>query len=156
MAEITPGMRVEMGKALEDARKKGKILVEFCEEKGWDPPLAARSLIDAAGTIAELMALSAELRMEGVDSPLSLGVIPDLGDSSRYAVYLMQSGLTLPDRDYYLEDDADLEEVYNTDPIPIDDGFVSELGPLIARLSDCRFSTVKLVFGSDEHADLTR
>lgn len=52
MDGITPErMRVEMGKALEDAKKKGKILADFCKEKGWDPTLAARAMIDAAGTI---------------------------------------------------------------------------------------------------------
>ena len=52
MDEITQErMRVEIGKALEDARKKGKILADFCEEKGWDPPMSARAMIDAAGTI---------------------------------------------------------------------------------------------------------
>ena len=52
MDGITPErMRIEMGKAIEDARRKGKILAAFCEEKGWDPPLSARAMIDAAGTI---------------------------------------------------------------------------------------------------------
>lgn len=51
MDGITPKMRLEMGKALDDARRKGKILAEFCEEKGWDPPMAASAMIDAAGTI---------------------------------------------------------------------------------------------------------
>ncbi len=34
---------------------------------------------------------------------MSLQVFPDLGDSTRYMVYFSQSGLTLPDRDYYFE-----------------------------------------------------
>ncbi len=52
MGGITPEkMRVEMGKALEDAEKKGKLLADFCKEKGWDPTVAAWAMIDAAGTI---------------------------------------------------------------------------------------------------------
>jgi putative endopeptidase len=39
-------------------------------------------------------------------SVLGLNVSPDRKNSSQYAVYLAQGGLTLPDRDYYLKDDA--------------------------------------------------
>jgi putative endopeptidase len=34
------------------------------------------------------------------------GLIPDLKQSDKYGIYFEQSGLTLPDRDYYLTDDA--------------------------------------------------
>ncbi len=57
----------------------------------------------SAPSAAALLRLSAENRASGIDSPLSLQVFPDLGDSTRYVVYLSQSGLTLPDRDYYFE-----------------------------------------------------
>lgn len=44
-------------------------------------------------------------------APLSLHVSPDPGDSTRYIVHLNQSGLGLPDRDYYLRDDERFVEL---------------------------------------------
>ena len=48
----------------------------------------------------------AELAREGVAGPLAFNVSQDARDATRYTVYLSQSGLGLPDRDYYL-DEAD-------------------------------------------------
>jgi len=33
----------------------------------------------------------------------------DMKDSERYLIYLCQAGLGMPDRDYYLKDDAGIE-----------------------------------------------
>ncbi len=67
--------------------------------------------IFAAGTVEELVQLNASQSMEGVGSPLAVTVFPALGDSTRYMVYLFQSGLTLPDRDYYVKDGKKFEAV---------------------------------------------
>ncbi|HAD10071.1 MAG TPA: peptidase M13, partial [Porticoccaceae bacterium] len=40
----------------------------------------------------------------GVDSPLNFWINQDDKDSTRYTVFLTQSGLGLPDRDYYFDD----------------------------------------------------
>jgi putative endopeptidase len=48
--------------------------------------------------------LFAAMRRMGVGTPLAFGVGQDQGNSSRYAVTVTQSGLGLPDRDYYLVD----------------------------------------------------
>jgi putative endopeptidase len=79
------------------------------EELGVAPVSAELKRILDAGSVAEIMTLAAEDRVKGVDSPLTLAVFPDLGNSSRYAVYLFQSGLTLPDRDFYLKDGEKFE-----------------------------------------------
>lgn len=42
----------------------------------------------------------------GGGAPLAAFVNQDAGDATRYVLYLNQSGLTLPDRDYYLEDSS--------------------------------------------------
>jgi predicted metalloendopeptidase len=76
---------------------------EALERLGPRPVEAELKRILAAESASALLRLSAEQRVDGIDSPLSLQVFPDLGDSTRYAVYLSQSGLTLPDRDYYLD-----------------------------------------------------
>jgi putative endopeptidase len=64
-----------------------------------------------APSVADLVRISAEERVVGVDAPLTLAVFPDLGDSTRYTVYLFQSGLTLPDRDYYTESGEKFEAI---------------------------------------------
>jgi len=51
-------------------------------------------------------ALIAQLSQIGVSLPVNSGVGQDARDSSTYAVYVSQGGLSLPDRDYYLKDDA--------------------------------------------------
>ncbi|HEY7820266.1 MAG TPA: M13 family metallopeptidase [Vicinamibacteria bacterium] len=73
------------------------------EELGSRPVQEALKEILAAPSAKALFDLGARSRIDGVDSPLSLQVFPDLGDSTRYMVYFSQSGLTLPDRDYYFE-----------------------------------------------------
>jgi putative endopeptidase len=40
-----------------------------------------------------------------------LWVAPDFNDSEHYAAYLLQGGLALPDRDYYLSDSAAMKEI---------------------------------------------
>ncbi len=74
------------------------------EELGAAPVTADLKRILDAPSVDELVRLTAELRVKGIDSPLTVAIFPDLGNSTRYAVYLFQSGLTLPDRDFYLKD----------------------------------------------------
>jgi predicted metalloendopeptidase len=59
---------------------------------------AARSYDD----VARLMGRP-ELAVGG---PISITAWPDAGNPDRYALNVVQSGLTLPNRDYYLSDDA--------------------------------------------------
>jgi predicted metalloendopeptidase len=81
------------------------------EKLGVRPVQADLDRILAAESAAALMNLSAENRVHGVASPLSLLVFPDLGDSTRYVVYFFQAGLTLPDRDYYVEQGEKYEKL---------------------------------------------
>lgn len=73
-----------------------------------EPLLEKVRSIDSAERASEV---AAELTRAGVDQPLAFYIAPDARDSDSYAVYLTQSGLTLPDRDYYLLDDANYPEV---------------------------------------------
>lgn len=47
----------------------------------------------------------AQLGVYGVNSPIGIGIFSDMKDPDTIAVYVVQAGLTLPDRDYYLVDD---------------------------------------------------
>ena len=57
---------------------------------------------------ASYPALLAEATRNGVGRPFAAAVVQDAKDPNVYSVFLGQSGLGLPDRDYYISDDAKL------------------------------------------------
>lgn len=71
------------------------------ESLGAKPVLDELALIRAARTRAELAALMGRSHGALGGSLYALGVDVDIGHPDRYAVYVGQSGLTLPERDYY-------------------------------------------------------
>jgi len=72
-------------------------------------PLFAR--IDSAKDAASLAAVLADLHRMGALAAFSFSVEQDDKESSRYSMMLAQGGLGLPDRDYYLKDDAKSKEI---------------------------------------------
>jgi putative endopeptidase len=66
--------------------------------------------IAAIRSQSDLAKAFGEATMHGIDVPVGAGVQQDLKDNTVYAVYLGQGGLGLPDRDYYLKDDAKFAE----------------------------------------------
>jgi putative endopeptidase len=60
---------------------------------------------------AALPALFAHLADLGVRTPWDFYVAPDARDATRYVGHLSQGGLGLPDRDYYLKDDAHFQTI---------------------------------------------
>jgi predicted metalloendopeptidase len=99
-----------------DARKLADLYASFMDEARLDT-LGARPLkedfaiIEAMTGKSDVARLIARLNRRGAGAPLDFGVDPDPKDSTRYAVTLTQSGLGLPDRDYYLKDDAKFTDV---------------------------------------------
>ncbi|MDC8757700.1 M13 family metallopeptidase [Janthinobacterium fluminis] len=101
-------------KAGSEAQKIGDLYASYMDEKRLDAlgvkPLAAelsriRGLRDKKG----IPALIAHLSQVGVGTPYATYIGQDARESTRYAAYVSQSGLGMPDRDYYL--DAKLAEV---------------------------------------------
>ena len=67
-------------------------------------PIARESeRIRAISSTRDLVSALAELHREGIPGLFRTAVAPDEKNSSIYALYLMQGGLSLPDRDYYLK-----------------------------------------------------
>ncbi len=66
--------------------------------------------IDAAQDHGDIIRLFASLGRQGVTAPFGFYANADAKSSNEMALYLYQSGLTLPDRDYYLKD----EEKFST------------------------------------------
>lgn len=67
-----------------------------------EPLLQAIASVDSATSLAKAIGL---LRRAGVGAPIVPYVSVDAKSSDSYTVYLTQSGLSLPDRDYYLDDE---------------------------------------------------
>ena len=89
---------------------KAYLDTKAIEASGLAPASADLALIAAARsheTVAELMG-HPEL---GVGGPLSMTAWPDAANPDRYAINIVQSGLSLPDRAYYLNSDTRSVEV---------------------------------------------
>jgi putative endopeptidase len=63
--------------------------------------------IEKIGDVKSLVTTIAHLEKIGGGGPFGLMVDQDMKDSEKYIIYLCQSGLGMPDRDYYLKDDAE-------------------------------------------------
>ena len=93
-----------------EARKVGDLYRSFMDEGRLEAlqlkPLADEfAAIDQVKDKSELPALFARLKQIGVTIPIDLDIFEDKRNSTAYVAYLSQSGLGLPDRDYYLNDD---------------------------------------------------
>ena len=82
------------------------------EKHGLKPLHSTLAKIDGMTDKSEIPAMLAHFAALGINVPVLPGIDQDARDSTRYAVYLSQGGLGLPDRDYYLkEDDAKLKGI---------------------------------------------
>ena len=92
-----------------EAQKIGDLYNSFMdeakvEELGLAPLNAEFEAIDKIADKKELPALMIHLNTLGASTPIVPGVHQDNRDSTKYVVDLFQSGLGLPDRDYFLGD----------------------------------------------------
>ncbi len=60
--------------------------------------------IDAASTVQDIQTLFGKLAPLGINTPLSFYISADSKNSIANVVYASQSGLNLPDRDFYIQD----------------------------------------------------
>jgi putative endopeptidase len=80
------------------------------ERAGIEPAKQGLSQIAAARTHADIATLFGRPDL-GLNCPVNIGVTIDEKNPDRYIVGVSQAGLGLPDRDYYLKDDAKLVEL---------------------------------------------
>jgi predicted metalloendopeptidase len=111
-AGAAPGPDTEAAAA--EIRKLADLYASFMDEArlealGLAPLKADFAGIDALTDKRDIAALIARFNRIGAGAPYDIGIAPDPKDSTRYAVSIAQSGLGLPDRDYYLKDDAKLK-----------------------------------------------
>ena len=99
-----------------EAQKIGDLFESFMDESrrealGLKPLQSDLATIDALSDKAGLPALIGTFHQTRVTAPFAMRVAQDAKDATKYAVILTQSGLGLPDRDYYLnETDAKFKD----------------------------------------------
>lgn len=69
--------------------------------------------IEQLKNVPEMLQFLAAFEPYGGIAPWGMGVDQDMRNSERYIVYIGQSGLSLPDRDYYLKKDPESTRVRN-------------------------------------------
>jgi putative endopeptidase len=76
------------------------------EKRGIEPLASSMNAIAAIKTRQELIAQVGVMHRNGVAALFYFGQMPDMHDSRQTIANLDQGGISLPDRDYYLKDDA--------------------------------------------------
>ena len=101
--------------ALDDGKKRGieKMVGDFyisimdqmkLEEKKFDPIKPIMEKINKVRDKNEMVEVSQYLHSNGIGNFFSVFSMPDEKNSSVYAFYIYQGGLSLPNRDYYIQD----------------------------------------------------
>ena len=93
-----------------DEQKVGDLYRSFMDmatrdAKGIEPLQPELDRIDAISNKDELVAYFGAAGRRGLSTPIGLGQNADFKDPVHYMIYTAQSGLGLPDREYYLKDD---------------------------------------------------
>jgi putative endopeptidase len=89
-----------------EKKKVGDLFASYMDEQraeqlGIEPIAGKLATIDQIATKTDLVRVIAELGSSGVGGVFGHYIGPDAKKSDRYIVHLSQSGLGLPDRDYY-------------------------------------------------------
>lgn len=98
-----------------DAQKVGDFFksytnIELRNELGTKPAKALLAEVDAVTDASSLSKMAASLFRRSIAGPFACYVSVDARKSDQYTVYLTQTGITLPDRDYYLKDSAEFKK----------------------------------------------
>ncbi|MDB5749187.1 MAG: peptidase [Massilia sp.] len=114
-AAATKGARA-VAKAGSQAQKMGDYYTSYIDEArrnalGLAPLKKELARIAAVKDKQGIAALAAHFSRIGAGAPLDMYVGQDNRDSTRLVVGISQSGLGLPNRDYYLQDDARLKDI---------------------------------------------
>ncbi len=97
-------------KAGSEDQQIGDLYASFMDTKrlnalGTAPIAAALNRVDKLAGATDLVRYFGESTTTGLSSPIGLTIDQDARNAAAYLPYVSQSGLTLPDRDYYLKPD---------------------------------------------------
>jgi predicted metalloendopeptidase len=104
------GEAVAAGKATPDQRKIAALYQSFMDEGrletlGVKPVLPQMHAIDAMKSKRDIPIVIAQFHEAGITAPYAVSFNQDARHPTHYIPIVLQSGLGLPDRDYYLKDD---------------------------------------------------
>jgi len=99
-----------------DEQRVGGLYLAYLDkatrnERGVAPLMPEFAAIDAIEDTAQLTRYFAAAGRRGYESPIGLFQMPDPKNPAVYTMALYQSGLGLPDRDYYLKDDEAAQKI---------------------------------------------
>jgi predicted metalloendopeptidase len=102
-------------KAGSDTQKMGDFYTSYVDQErrnalGLAPLKADLARVAALKDKKDLAKLAARFERIGAGAPVSMGVRQDARESTRYVVGISQSGLGMPNRDFYLQDEARLAD----------------------------------------------
>jgi len=112
---IVEGMQTSLDEHDPDQPKIANLYASFMDETAVEklvlkPLLAEFARIEAISSRSAIPALIAHMNRIGVTAPYTPRVHQDAKESTRYVFDIGQDGLGMPDRDYYLLDDAKLRQ----------------------------------------------
>ena len=81
------------------------------DAKGVTPIQPELNAIDAIANYTDLATYFGKANRTGVSTPFSVAVTEDFKDPKTYTLMTWQGGLGLPEREYYLQDDAKMVEI---------------------------------------------
>ena len=99
-----------------DEQKVGDLYKSFLDwetrdARGVEPLQPELDRINAISDYEDLAVYFAEAVKRSLDAPFGVGQLPDPRNPQRYTIGAGQSGLGLPDREYYLTDDEKSEQI---------------------------------------------
>ncbi len=102
-----------------DEQKVGDLYRSFMDtatrdERGIEPLQPELDRIDAISNYEDLAAYFASVMPRNLDAPFAIGQVADFKNPKQYMIYADQSGLGLPDREYYFKDDETSEALRAT------------------------------------------
>ncbi|HEY0046213.1 MAG TPA: M13 family metallopeptidase [Flavobacterium sp.] len=81
------------------------------DAKGLSPLAPELNQVDAIKNYTDLASFFGDANTTGTRTPLSIGIIEDFKDPTKYMLYTWQSGIGLPEREYYFLADAKSKEI---------------------------------------------
>lgn len=107
MKSVKPGSPEQM---VRDFYRSG-LDMKSRNKAGLTPLTPWLERVEKIKDVPSLITTLAHLEKIGGGGPWGLMVDQDMKDSTKYIIYIHQSGLGMPDRDYYLKDDAESKRV---------------------------------------------
>ncbi|APZ95039.1 M13 family metallopeptidase [Fuerstiella marisgermanici] len=144
----------------ENSRKVGDFYHSFMDtetidQRGLKPLEGELKAISELNSKEGLFRHLGYLQTIGVGGPIGFFVSTDAKDSTRYLAAIVQSGTSLPDRDYYLEDDDKyvkaraalqnyIAKLFSLSGVPLADGHAKKIVELETKLAKAQWTRTEL------------